>query len=93
MTWIEAGFFHKSSDDYKFWEIKKENGHGSTCYTQLLPKALFENILSGSFYKDFFFSMEMIIYTLNIKTTVTWHRGFYGCQGYKKKNVIIKRKS
>ena len=40
-----------------------------------------------------FFSMEMIIYTLNIKTTVTWHRGFYGCQGYKKKNVIIKRKS
>ena len=39
-----------------------------------------------------FFSMEMIIYTLNIKTTVTWHRDFYGCQGYKKK-VITKRKN
>ena len=33
----------------------------------------------------FFFSMEMNIYTLNIKTTATWHHDFYGCQGYKKK--------
>ena len=29
------------------------------------------------------FSMEMNVYTLNIKTTVTWHHDFYGCQGYK----------
>ena len=36
--------------------------------------------------------MEMIIYTLNIKTTVTWHRDFYGCQGYKK-NVRTKREN
>ena len=34
---------------------------------------------------NLFFSMEMNIYTLNIKTTVTWHHDFYGCQGYKKK--------
>ena len=33
----------------------------------------------------FFFSMEMNIYTLNIKTIVTWQHEFYGCQGYKKK--------
>ena len=33
----------------------------------------------------FFFFMEIHIYTLNIKTTVTWHNDFYGCQGYKKK--------
>ena len=37
--------------------------------------------------------MEMNIYTLNIKTTVTWHHDFYGCQGYKKKKVITKRKN
>ena len=29
-------------------------------------------------------SMEMNIYTINIKTTVTWHHDYYGCQGYKK---------
>ena len=40
--------------------------------------------------KDFF-SIEMIIYTLNIKTIVTWHRDFYGCYRYKKKD-ITKRK-
>ena len=33
-----------------------------------------------------FFSMEMNIYTINIKTTVTWHRHYYGCHGYKKSN-------
>ena len=49
--------------------------------------AIFNSILK------FFFSMEVVIYTLNIKTTVTWHRDFYGCQGYKEKNVITKRKS
>ena len=32
-----------------------------------------------------FFSMEMNIYTLNIKKTVTWHHDFHGCQGYKRK--------
>ena len=46
--------------------------------------------------------MEMIIYTLNIKTLVIWHRDFYGCQGYKpsppqkktkQNNVITKRKN
>lgn len=52
MAWIESVYFHKSSDDYEFWEIKKEYGHRSRCYTQLPAKALFENILSGSFYKD-----------------------------------------
>ena len=36
--------------------------------------------------------MEMKIYTLNIKTTVTWHHDFYGYQGYKKK-VITRRKN
>ena len=41
---------------------------------------------------DICFSMEMIIYTLNIKATVTWYLDFYGCQGYKKK-VITKRKN
>ena len=48
-----------------------------------------ENVKIISNYKAlatiFFFSMEMNIYTLNIKTTVTWHHDFYGCQGYKKK--------
>ena len=38
-----------------------------------------------------FFSMEMNIYTTNIKTTVIWHHDYYGCQGYKKK--ITKRKN
>ena len=33
----------------------------------------------------YFFSMEINIYTLNIKTTVTWHHDFYGSQGYKQK--------
>ena len=33
-----------------------------------------------------FFSMEMNICTINIKTTVTWHHDYYGCQGYKKSN-------
>ena len=32
-----------------------------------------------------FFLMEMNIYIINIKTTVTWHHDYYGCQGYKKK--------
>ena len=36
--------------------------------------------------------MEMMIYTLNIKTTVTWHRDFYGTRDTKKK-VITKRKN
>ena len=30
----------------------------------------------------------MNIYTIKIKTTVTWHHDYYGSQGYKK--VIIK---
>ena len=41
--------------------------------------------------------MEMNIYKLNIKTTVTWHHDFYGYQGYKKKKkkkkLITKRKN
>lgn len=50
--WLELRqFFHQSSDDYKFWEIKKEIGHRSRFYTQLAPKVLLKNI-SGSFYKD-----------------------------------------
>ena len=32
------------------------------------------------------FSMVTNIYTINIKTTVTWHHDYYGCQGYKKGN-------
>ena len=32
-----------------------------------------------------FFSMEMNIYTINIKTMVTWHHDYYECQGYKRK--------
>ena len=43
-------------------------------------------------YTFIFFSMEMNIYTINIKTTVTWRHDYYGCQGYKKK-VITKRKN
>ena len=39
-----------------------------------------------------FFSMEMNIYTIKIKTTVTWHHDYYGRQGYKKKKKI-KRKN
>ena len=35
---------------------------------------------------EHFFSMEMNIYTINTKTTVTWHHDYYGCQGYKKGN-------
>ena len=35
---------------------------------------------------SFFFPMEMNIYTTDIKTTVTWHHDYYGCQGYKKSN-------
>ena len=35
--------------------------------------------------KKKFFSIEMNIYTTNVKTTVTWYRDYYGCQGYKKK--------
>ena len=34
--------------------------------------------------KACFFSMEMNVYTINIKTTVTWHHDYYVCQGYKK---------
>ena len=30
-----------------------------------------------------FFSMEMRIYRINIRTTVTWHHNCYGCQEYK----------
>ena len=37
---------------------------------------------------EIFFSIEMNIYTIKIKTTVIWHHDYYGCQGYKK--VIIK---
>ena len=38
----------------------------------------------------FFYGNEH--YTLNIKSTVTWHHDFYGCQGYRKK-VRTKRKN
>ena len=70
----------KSEYDQRF--LRKE--------LQLLVITYFFRKASSDIY---FFSMELIIYTLNIKTTVTWHRDFYGCQGYKEKNVITKRKS
>ena len=38
-----------------------------------------------------FFSMEMNIYIIKIKTTATWYHDYYGCQGYKK--VIARRKN
>ena len=38
----------------------------------------------SSFFFFFFYGNEH--YTLNIKSTVTWHHDFYGCQGYKKSN-------
>ena len=69
----------KSEYDQRF--LRKE--------LQLLVITYFFRKASSDIY---FFSMELIIYTLNIKTTVTWHRDFYGCQGYKKK-VITKRKN
>ena len=59
----------KSEYDQRF--LRKE--------LQLLVITYFFRKASSDIY---FFSMELIIYTLNIKTTVTWHRDFYGCQGY-----------
>ena len=34
--------------------------------------------------KIIFFSVEMNIYKINVKTAVTWHREYYGGQRYKK---------
>ena len=40
----------------------------------------------GQHISMFFFSIEMNIHTINIKTAVTWHHDYYECQGYKKSN-------
>ena len=46
---------------------------------------LFTTIVQGC---KMFFSIEMKINTINIKTTVTWHHDYYGCQRYKKSNIL-----
>ena len=38
--------------------------------------------------KIIFFSVEMNIYKINVKTAVTWHHEYYGGQGYKKSNNL-----
>ena len=43
------------------------------------------NIITGR-YEWILFSMEINIYTVNIKTKFTWHHDYYRCQGYKKSN-------
>ena len=50
----------------------------------LRSKILHDFVYNSYFKKKNFFSMEMNIYAINIKTTVTWHHDYYVCQGYKK---------
>ena len=64
-------------------------------YFDNVPETFIKNIAEGCLSQQkilsfFFYGNEH--YTLNIKTTVTWHHDFYGCQGHKKK-VITKRKN